>query len=123
MNKNDIKAYIKSQIIGKTPKKQLETLNKLEKFFIDYIKSLKVKIVDKYYECPACHTYFEKNKIKKQQEEKLIKNCLVYTDCGYGDDDKFADRKYRVTFCNCPKCGQRYELTKDCIWQGPLKSR
>ena len=123
MNKNEIKFFIKNQIEGKPPKKQLEILTKLEKFFVGYIEGLKIKISAKYYKCPSCGTYFDKKKIKIFEEERFIRNCLVWTDAGYGDDDQFADRKYKVTYCVCPKCSQKYELSKNCIWQGPLRTR
>ena len=62
-----------------------------------------------YIKCKECGKYSLKSKFKLGIEEKLVKGVCVYRDCGYGDDDQYADVTYSVLYGICPYCGGKNE--------------
>lgn len=68
---------------------------------------------DKIY-CSGCDSYWAKDQVMVGSFTETKKGECVFTDCGYGDDDEFADVTYNHIITRCPKCGQ--ELSRQSIW-------
>ena len=72
--------------------------------------------------CSGCGNYFDGNRDNTRTEISTNYEC-VYRDCGYGDNDLYADVKYRVDYCKCPYCGNETEKSKQYISEGPSFDR
>lgn len=72
---------------------------------------LKIKDLEKNsVRCTNCKENF---KIPKKLESKeFVRTETVYTDAGYGDDDKVADVTYIGEFATCPKCKEKVLIKK-----------
>ena len=72
--------------------------------------------------CGHCDNYFSNSDATYKEETRTIREC-VYTDCGYGDDDLYADVKYKILYYICPYCGNDTEKSKQYISEGPSFDR
>lgn len=55
--------------------------------------------------CPNCHKSYPVNKFEVDTEVDKIQRECVYSDSGYGDDDRYADILYLTINIECPLCG------------------
>lgn len=88
---------------SKTPK---ELRNKTS-LLMDIGQKLNSEFYKKFTYCKVCGRYY---KTELQKEETIIETdhrVCVYRDCGYGDDDEYADVTYEKTFAVCPLCKKR----------------
>ena len=61
--------------------------------------------------CKHCGKYSrEKDFIYDNRIE--VKNVQTYSDCGYGDDDRFGDVEFEIKYAKCPKCGKEHEISR-----------
>ncbi len=58
------------------------------------------------YYCPECGEIFGLGKSETYKETSIEHSQCVYSDCGYGDDDVYADIEYSHVYQKCPKCGK-----------------
>ena len=80
-----------------TAKNQLSKLkSNISKIYDELTKGYKF--------CGCCCKFSLPEKWVRSQEEKEIKNVCVYSDCGYGDDDRYADITYLIDYEICPLC-------------------
>lgn len=78
----------------------------------------------KYKYCSACKKYYLKKNEKRDQTVELVHGVCVYRDCGYGDDDEYADVTYAVTYSVCPLCHKHNEkLFKHTLGESNRRSR
>ena len=63
--------------------------------------------------CPHCKKIvsYDFKDIFTVRKEIEYDKC-VYTDGGYGDDDRFADLEYAVYYKKCPHCSNQYIIQK-----------
>ena len=83
-----------------SPKMKLEKLQEFE----NIIKKERLKINNENYYCEGCTQYFPKLNAKEFNKRETVREC-VYQDCGYGDDDEYADVTYLCFYTKCPYCG------------------
>ena len=122
MNKSILKEYLNTQIAGLKPEKQLDTIDKIIIYIKDYREKLHTKILRKYILCSNCKKYYP-IKSYKIEETDVNSSCLVYSDCGYGDDDEYAKCIYHIKYRICPKCGEKHEFEHKMTWRGPSYTR
>ena len=106
MHKGLMKKQIEYVLSKHTINEQIQILTTFDSCIKDLRKELQSKIDNDYCYCNNCHSYLLKKTLKTHSEEKTIHEC-VHTDCGYGDDDIYADVTYLFTYYICPKCGQK----------------
>ena len=85
-------------------------LNKIEDNWLVSIKEKLNKELKKYWFCKECEKYFPLKDIKVENKIQVLKNVLIQSDCGYGDDDILGDVEYLIDYCICPKCGRRENI-------------
>lgn len=61
--------------------------------------------------CYKCRNYFRPDEAKTTSREETHRK-LVCPDCGYGDDDIYADVTDCVVYYVCPECGNLLEKTR-----------
>lgn len=86
----------------------LPTQERLDKinYFLNILHKEKENILQQHYHCDQCKEYFPKNNVKVEEKIETHYEC-VFTDAGYGDDDRFADVTYSYIYGICPYCGSR----------------
>ena len=102
------------------------SINKKINLIDEYMEVLtkeKKKLLDDSYYCGSCHQYFEKLHWGYKSEEETHKGVCVFTDAGYGDDDRYSDVTYKVLYAVCPYCGTRREISKIYIKQENERGR
>lgn len=108
MRKIEFKNFISSNIKGLTIEKQILLLDKISNVWIPEIKN---NIQKNYKLCNKCNKYILKNEFKK--ESKTIKFIEpTYTDCGYGDDDRYGENEYYIEQSVCPNCKKEEEISR-----------
>lgn len=84
-----------------------------------WIPSIINDIKKNYKKCPNCKKYSLKSKFKTlHQSETRIET--TYTDCGYGDDDKYGEVEYMIMYEECPLCNNKTKVKKEysrIIWE------
>ena len=60
--------------------------------------------------CPKCGEIFEIDADKTYTVKTIDHNRCVYSDCGYGDYDEFADIEYTHICQKCPKCEEEVRI-------------
>ena len=48
----------------------------------------------------------------KTNHKKEIRSTQTFRDSGYGDDDRYGDVEYMITYSTCPICGKVEEIKK-----------
>ena len=122
MNKRVLKQFLKMQIDGLSPKKQLAELDDIKEYLFKFRSETEDKIAKKFTYCNTCKEYYPTKSYKLEERDVNYTIC-VYTDCGYGDDDEFAPAIFHVTEYICPKCGNRKEIKSVRTWRGPSRTR
>ncbi len=61
--------------------------------------------------CYKCKNYFYPEDAKTTSREETHRR-LVCPDCGYGDDDIYADVTDLMVYYICPECGNLLEKTR-----------
>ena len=113
MTKRDFEKFIKDSIKDLPLEKQEELLKKIHYKWIDDIHTkFKDRMKKRYIKCTSCNKYSLKSKYKKTIKEELCKGVCVFSDCGYGDDDVYADVTYMVEYYVCPHCDGLTEKTR-----------
>lgn len=112
MNKTELKKILVTTLKPLSTEKKLEFLNKLR---YDWIPSLHKELTEKatkgQQKCKHCGKYSrEKDFIYDNRIE--VKNVQTYSDCGYGDDDRFGDVEFEIKYAKCPKCGKEHEISR-----------
>lgn len=112
MNKTELKKILVTTLKPLSTEKKLEFLNKLR---YDWIPSLHKELTEKatkgQQKCKHCGKYSrEKDFIYDNRIE--VKNVQTYSDCGYGDDDRFGDVEFEIKYAKCPRCGKEYEISR-----------
>lgn len=92
---------------------QIAELNRIKQEVKDEITEItKDKI-----HCKSCGNYFDYEESVHREELETVREC-VHTDCGYGDDDLFADVTYKVYYKLCPYCNKEVETARFKVSQG-----
>jgi hypothetical protein len=119
MRKCDVKKLIDLKGILELAKdkdinKYLSNLANCRKVLRDIESSIDKKITNihsQYYFCNKCNNAIKKSTAKYLYRTE-IRDTLVYSDPGYGDN-RYADCEFTIKYIKCPKCGN--ELTIDNI--------
>lgn len=98
-----------------------ERLEKID-YFLNALKEERKTILNTHYYCGSCESYFPKNNVKIKEEIETHCEC-VFTDCGYGDDDRFADVTYSYVYGICPYCGARKFINRIYLFQKNERGR
>ena len=72
--------------------------------------------------CDKCKSYYPKTEVRTLNDTEKNKEC-VYQDCGYGDDDEYAEVERLVTYLVCPYCGGLTRKSSIVLRTGPSKRR
>ena len=105
MKKRDFETFIKGILKDLPLEKQEDILKKIQhKWLPDIQKKLSNRIKKNYFKCSKCGRYSLKKRFDIIYDQELVKGVTVYSDAGYGDDDKFADVTYSVEYLVCPIC-------------------
>lgn len=88
------------------PAKFIKSVQKLEKDIDSRLSKLIASFNKQYTYCANCKKYY-KTKTEKSDVDEYTMNVCVYRDCGYGDDDEYADVTYRAIYRVCPLCKKR----------------
>lgn len=96
MKRNELSAEEKLAALGR---KRAELIEEIENEYEHYCTEIK----SKYEECPYCKDWYLKKSFEDEVIKEEQKGILVYSDCGYGDDDRYADIECLVTYRICPK--------------------
>lgn len=70
------------------------------------------KLTKNLLKCPSCNKYFEPKNITTNTDTEIVKGVCVFRDCGYGDDDEYADVTYQVLYKKCPFCNKKVETDR-----------
>lgn len=84
--------------------------------------SLKDELVDSLQYCSKCNHYYDLEDLKLSFEESHVVEC-VFTDAGYGDDDRFANVKRAHTYYHCPLCQEVLRHTSVVVSTGKSFTR
>ena len=125
MNKKEFEKFIKEGLKDLPVHKQEELLNKIQYNWLPDIKNRFAKKISSndLLKCPQCGKYSSTKEYSISFERELVRGQLVYTDCGYGDDDKFADVLYDVEYLTCPCCKEKFEKRRHYISESNRKRR
>lgn len=106
MDKNSLRKIIEMDL-GKLPlEKKLQELDKLNDRMSQLCKELKEKYKKNMIYCDKCKKYSKDKEFKREIEKQNILGT-TYTDCGYGDDDRYGEMEYLYHYLICPKCGNK----------------
>ena len=84
-----------------------DTANFAESSLARFTDKLKNMTKDSFlYYCPKCGQIFKLEGSKTYKETSIAHHQCVYSDCGYGDNDVFADIEYSHIYQKCPNCGE-----------------
>lgn len=122
MNKTILKEYLNDQIAGLSPEKQMVEIDKIIEYVEKYKSNTLTKIRKKYTYCYTCKKY-HLTKLYKIEESDVKSSCCVYSDCGYGDNDEYAECIHHIKEKICPKCGNRQKISSVMTWRGPSFTR
>ena len=75
------------------------------------------------YRCEDCKRYFTSSEAGDAIITAESQYELVYSDCGYGDDDEYAQCDYKVINMKCPYCDYMNKVSRIKVRQGPSKRR
>ena len=125
MNKKEFENFIKDCLKDLPVHKQEELLDKMQYVWLPDIQTrFAKKIASKELKkCEHCGKYFPFKEYSISFEKELVKDQTVYQDCGYGDDDEFADVLYDVEYLVCPSCKQKTEKRRSYISESNRKGR
>lgn len=110
MTKREFETFLKHTIADLPIHQQEKFLKRLQyKWMPEINRDFQEKISKKYLKCTYCNKYYLLTSYSIISNIELRKGILVYTDAGYGDDDKIADVTYNVSYYLCPVCGRKME--------------
>ena len=100
--------------IGDSTLSEIKYAKMRGKEIIYFEPTLKATIEDNKLDCcPHCKQIvsYDFKDFSKVDKEIEYDKC-IYTDGGYGDDDRFADVEYAVFYKKCPYCSNDYLVNK-----------
>ncbi len=113
MTEKDFEDFIMENLENLQLDEQERALNTIHRTWLpNMIKNFKEMVDKDYIKCSKCGKYSLKEQFKTHTDVEVIKNQLVYSDCGYGDDDEFADVTYLVFYNVCPLCNGLSEINR-----------
>ena len=112
MKKRDFDTFISSNLKGLSIEQQEILLIKISNWTLQRRKKLKERINKSYLFCDKCHKYSLKTRMKIKSRLETVKNKLIFSDAGYGDNDIYADVTYNIYDYVCPYCGASIEKIK-----------
>lgn len=95
---------------GTNPTAYYKELHKVQEDLSKELESRRKIFTSKYKHCSTCGKYYLRKDEKKDSVNELHRGVCVWTDCGYGDDDVFADVTYLVTYAICPLCKKHNDI-------------
>ena len=122
MTKREFENFIKQSISELPLHRQEEILNKIQYDWAPELTTkFKEKVAKKNLKCKVCGKYSPYKEFLTVYETITDKDVIVYTDCGYGDDDEIADVTYHVSYYLCPICHKKFE--QDRYWLSETNKR
>jgi len=95
--------------------KVFDEIDRAESALLELRNEYRSRLYKKYYFCSKCNKYYLRNAWKEEINKEINYGVVVYSDCGYGDNDEIADVEYNVKYKVCPKCGNKAVIGKETI--------
>lgn len=109
---NLILEEIKDEIdINSRVKKLKKIKDQINKTKAD-IESIINKSIKNLLRCPKCGKYINPQSVESKYKNKTELGVCIYSDCGYGDDDEYADITYQIIYKKCPFCNNDIETSR-----------
>ena len=122
MNKREFTKIIKDSLKDVPLEKQHDVLFTYKGYLQSVHNDLLNKL-SKLIRCNNCGKYFKDNKKTHHSKKEVSLGECVYRDCGYGDDDEFADILYEVMYTKCPFCNADNEVRRFEISRSNVRTR
>lgn len=121
MDYNNFKKYLNEKLDGFDINKKksilLKIRNKIENSYqtiIYWLNNYEKDCFNDYTLCKNCNKYFNTTSFKNTKTIET-KFELIYSDCGYGDDDEYGDVLYFMTYEECPACKNKKLVKKEYV--------
>ncbi|MBP3255024.1 MAG: hypothetical protein J6M60_00825 [Clostridia bacterium] len=124
MNKREFMKLINESMENLSLEQQENFLNKIRDNWLPEIKEKFYNgTLKNYTKCWNCKKYSLTKDFELVNKTEEHKGVLVYSDCGYGDNDEFADVTYLIEYKKCPKCKALEEKSRMYISEKNRHSR
>lgn len=107
MTKKIFLQFLKENLGNLSIEKQEIILKKISSWVEEYRNNIKKN----YTYCDKCKKY-HKTKDFEQLHDIHTEIVTTYTDCGYGDDDRYGEVEFSFTYSTCPGCGYKKEINR-----------